>query len=48
MRIYDDVYEEEDFYWGTGPNQLCRAVIDHLDVPGGSRMSVVDLGCGEG
>jgi len=48
MKTYDDLYQEEEFYWGTRPNELCQAVIDHLDMPGGSRMSVVDLGCGEG
>ena len=48
MKTYDDVYKEEEFYWGTEPNRLCQTVVDHMDKTGGAPMSVIDLGCGEG
>ncbi len=44
--IYDDIYEQEDYYWGFVPSPTCYKVLQIL--PPTKHLRLLDLGCGEG
>ena len=43
---YEKWYAEEDYFWGTEPNELCHELIKLL--PPAKGVKVLDIGCGEG
>lgn len=48
MKSYDDVYNEEGFYWGENPNTLALGIPDIVSPRGNQGIKLIDLGAGEG
>jgi tellurite methyltransferase len=44
--IYDDIYKQDDYYWGFKPAPSCFKVLQAL--PPSQHLRLLDLGCGEG
>lgn len=44
--IYEEVYRQQDYYWGFAPSSLCYQVMQVL--PPVRPLRLLDLGCGEG
>lgn len=45
---YDERYADEGFYWGKSPSSLCDSVIELAGKEQRRRLTLIDLGCGEG
>lgn len=46
VNIYDDIYKQEDFYWGFKPSATCYKVLQLM--PPTKHLKLLDIGCGEG
>lgn len=44
--IYDERYDQKDYYWGTIPSTLCYKVLELY--PPQKDTTLLDIGCGEG
>jgi len=44
--IYDDIYKQEEYYWGFKPAPTCFKVLQAL--PPVKKLKLLDIGCGEG
>ena len=45
---YDQVYADDEFYWGKKPSAMCDRVIEIIGLGADFRPRLLDLGCGEG
>ena len=45
--IYDERYDQDDYYWGVKPSSTCFKVLE-LMPPDNARVTLLDVGCGEG
>ncbi|WP_158058073.1 methyltransferase domain-containing protein [Halorussus halophilus] len=41
-----ELYDDEEYYWGTEPNDLAETAVNYLDTP--EDATAVDIGAGEG
>lgn len=46
ITIYEEVYQTQDYFWGTSPNQECYKVLQRM--PPTKPLKLLDIGCGEG
>jgi len=44
--MYDERYNQKDYYWGLKPSSTCSSVIDII--PPSRPLKLLDAGCGEG
>jgi len=44
---YDEVYRNENYFWGVRPSAMCLKVLALLP-PDGKPLKLLDIGCGEG
>ena len=44
--MYDDKYNQKDYYWGVRPSAICFEVLQKM--PPDHRVRLLDIGCGEG
>lgn len=44
--LYDERYDQEEYYWGLKPSSNCSRVLEIIPPSGGPRL--LDVGCGEG
>jgi tellurite methyltransferase len=44
--IYDERYDQEDYYWGKIPSKICYEVLELY--PPKKDATLLDIGCGEG
>lgn len=44
--IYEEEYNQEEYYWGLAPSKLCHKVLSLL--PPTKPLKLLDIGCGEG
>ena len=43
---FQDIYKDDDYYWGLQPNDLCIEIIKMF--PADHHIKLLDVGCGEG
>ena len=44
--IYDEIYQQQDYYWGFKPSATCYKVLEMM--PPTKHLKLLDIGCGEG
>jgi len=44
--IYDERYDQEEYYWGLKPSSTCHKVLEII--PPDRSLKLLDVGCGEG
>lgn len=46
VTIYEEEYDQEEYYWGLQPSEMCYRVLSAL--PPTRPLKLLDIGCGEG
>jgi tellurite methyltransferase len=44
--LYDERYNQKDYYWGKIPSKICYRILDLM--PPDRPLTLLDIGCGEG
>ena len=46
MNKYEELYKQDEYYWGFKPSATCLKVLTAM--PPTRRLKLLDIGCGEG